>query len=199
MLYFMYNIGAVFALMKHSSVCQEMVRDLLLDLPVLSSPIILLCMNKELRNQCVLLLQRNPTGHYMEGTKKKSERQTSSSKNLRRRWHNSPQTAKLVMCKKWHFYICSQIICSDCIHPLDYPLIQLTFGLCLTDGCTVTPSGDLRDCIHFNTGGFRSQIAGANTSENPLCSLIFFFTHTNFARVSSSCRGCSTIKCRNGH
>lgn len=70
MLYFMYNIGAVFALMKHSSVCQEMVRDLLLDLPVLSSPIILLCMNKELRTQCVLLLQRNPTGYYMEGKKK---------------------------------------------------------------------------------------------------------------------------------
>ena len=53
-------LGAVFALMKHTSVCQEMVRDFLLDLPLLSSPVILLCMNKELRNQCLLLLQRNP-------------------------------------------------------------------------------------------------------------------------------------------
>ncbi|KAK5897270.1 hypothetical protein CesoFtcFv8_010345 [Champsocephalus esox] len=52
--------GAVFALMKHTSVCQEMVRDFLLDLPLLSSPVILLCMNKELRNQCLLLLRRNP-------------------------------------------------------------------------------------------------------------------------------------------
>ncbi|KAM7389582.1 hypothetical protein PAMP_023548 [Pampus punctatissimus] len=51
--------GAVFALMEHHSVCQEMFRDLLLDLPLLSSPIILLCMNIELRNQCLLLLQRN--------------------------------------------------------------------------------------------------------------------------------------------
>ncbi|XP_034545838.1 uncharacterized protein LOC117817313 isoform X1 [Notolabrus celidotus] len=56
--------GAVFALMEHPSVCQEMVRDLLLDLPLLSSPIILLCMNKELRNQCVLLLQRKPANWY---------------------------------------------------------------------------------------------------------------------------------------
>ncbi|XP_044061250.1 uncharacterized protein LOC122880309 isoform X2 [Siniperca chuatsi] len=57
--------GAVFALMAHPSVCQEMVRDLLLDLSLLSSPIILLCMNKELRNQCLLLLQRKPANHYM--------------------------------------------------------------------------------------------------------------------------------------
>ncbi|KAA8589069.1 hypothetical protein FQN60_010414 [Etheostoma spectabile] len=58
--------GAVFALMAHLSVCHEMVRDLLLDLPLLSSPIILLCMNKELRNQCVLLLQRKHTNHHLE-------------------------------------------------------------------------------------------------------------------------------------
>lgn len=51
--------GAVFALMDHPSVCQEMVRDLLMDLPLLSNPIILLCMNKELRNQCLLLLFRH--------------------------------------------------------------------------------------------------------------------------------------------
>nr|XP_046262218.1 uncharacterized protein LOC124068228 [Scatophagus argus] len=58
--------GAVFALMEHLSVCQEMVRDFLLDLPLLASPMILLCMNKELRNQCVLLLHRNTASHYME-------------------------------------------------------------------------------------------------------------------------------------
>ncbi|KAK5864987.1 hypothetical protein PBY51_016183 [Eleginops maclovinus] len=55
--------GSVFALMKHTSVCQEMIRDFLLDLPLLSSPVILLCMNKELRNQCLLLLQRNPNNN----------------------------------------------------------------------------------------------------------------------------------------
>ncbi|KAM3613174.1 uncharacterized protein V6R79_021910 [Siganus canaliculatus] len=62
--------SAVFTLMKHSSCCQEMVRDLLLDLPLLLSPVILLCMNKELRNQCLLLLLRSPANLYME--KKKS-------------------------------------------------------------------------------------------------------------------------------
>lgn len=61
--------GAVFALMKHQSVCQEMVRDLLLDLPLLSNPVILLCMNKELRNQCVLLLWRDTSSLYMEKRK----------------------------------------------------------------------------------------------------------------------------------
>lgn len=50
--------------MEHQSVCLETVRDFLLDLPLLSNPIILLCMNKELRKQCLLLLQRNPTNHY---------------------------------------------------------------------------------------------------------------------------------------
>lgn len=64
--YFFCAIGAVFALMDHPSVCHEMVRDLLLDLPLLLSPIILLCMNKELRNQSLLLLQRNPTDLYMK-------------------------------------------------------------------------------------------------------------------------------------
>ena len=58
------SLGAVFALMEQLSVCQEMVRDLLLDLPLLSSPVILLCMNKELRNQCLLLLQRSSANHY---------------------------------------------------------------------------------------------------------------------------------------
>ncbi|KAL7396010.1 hypothetical protein ABVT39_027208 [Epinephelus coioides] len=66
--------------MEHLSVCHEMVRDLLLDLPLLSSPIILLCMNKELRNQCLLLLQRNPTNHYME--KKSSSKMDEQQKNL---------------------------------------------------------------------------------------------------------------------
>lgn len=71
------KIGAVFALMNHPTVCQEMVRDLLLDLPLLSSPIILLCMNKELRNQCMLLLQRNPASHYIKCKTRKSVQQTS--------------------------------------------------------------------------------------------------------------------------
>ncbi|CAB1458840.1 unnamed protein product [Pleuronectes platessa] len=57
--------GAVFALMEHLSVCQEMVRDLLLDLPLLSSPVILLCMNKELRSHCLLLVKRSTANHYM--------------------------------------------------------------------------------------------------------------------------------------
>ncbi|XP_037635915.1 uncharacterized protein LOC119494248 [Sebastes umbrosus] len=70
--------GAVFALTEHLSVCEEMVRDLLLDLPLLSSPIILLCMNKELRNQCLLLLQRNSVNHYME---KKSISKTDKQHN----------------------------------------------------------------------------------------------------------------------
>lgn len=60
--------------------CQEMVRDLLLDLPLLFSPVILLCMNKELRNQCLLLLQRNPTNHYME--KKSISKTDEQHKNL---------------------------------------------------------------------------------------------------------------------
>ncbi|KAK2903993.1 hypothetical protein Q8A73_010650 [Channa argus] len=58
--------SAVFALMEQPSMCHEMVTDLLLDLHLLSSPIILLCMNKELRNQCMFLLQRKPTDRYME-------------------------------------------------------------------------------------------------------------------------------------
>ncbi|XP_059201658.1 uncharacterized protein LOC131981403 [Centropristis striata] len=72
--------GAVFALMDHSSVCQETVRDLLLDLPLLSSPIILLCMNKELRNQSLLLLRRYPTSHHME--KKSISKTEEQHKNL---------------------------------------------------------------------------------------------------------------------
>ncbi|KAK9517890.1 hypothetical protein VZT92_023227 [Zoarces viviparus] len=72
--------GAVFALMKHLSVCQEMVRDFLLDLPLLSSPIILLCMKKELRSQCLVLLQRNPTNRC---TGKRSTSKTDEQhKNL---------------------------------------------------------------------------------------------------------------------
>ncbi|XP_023257920.1 uncharacterized protein LOC111652043 [Seriola lalandi dorsalis] len=72
--------GAIFALMEHPSVCQEMVRDLLLDLPLLSSPVILLCMNKELRNHCLLLLQRNPANHYMR--KKSISKTDEQHKNL---------------------------------------------------------------------------------------------------------------------
>ena len=43
--------------MERPSVCQEMVRDVLLDLPLISSPVILFCMNKELRNQGLLILR----------------------------------------------------------------------------------------------------------------------------------------------
>lgn len=67
--------------MKHTSVCQEMVRDLLLDLPLLSSPIILLYMNKELRNQCVRLLQRNPNSYHMEEIKKKTRKEDEQLKD----------------------------------------------------------------------------------------------------------------------
>ncbi|KAJ8254922.1 hypothetical protein GJAV_G00198880 [Gymnothorax javanicus] len=50
--------GGAFSLLAEHKICLETVVEFLLDLPVLSSPIILLCMNKELRDQCVLLLQR---------------------------------------------------------------------------------------------------------------------------------------------
>lgn len=70
---FLCTTGAVFALIDHPCVCQEMVRDLLLDLPLISSPIILLCMNKELRNQCLLLLQRHSSNRYMEKVRKTDE------------------------------------------------------------------------------------------------------------------------------
>ncbi|KAK2849316.1 hypothetical protein Q5P01_009150 [Channa striata] len=63
--------GAVFALMEQPSICHETVTDLLLDLPLLSSPIILLCMNKELRNQCLFLLQRKHSNRYMEKVSKR--------------------------------------------------------------------------------------------------------------------------------
>ena len=44
--------------MKKPSVCEEMVRDLLLDLPLVASPVILLCTNKELRRHTLMLLRR---------------------------------------------------------------------------------------------------------------------------------------------
>ncbi|KAL2077462.1 hypothetical protein ACEWY4_026966 [Coilia grayii] len=50
--------GGVFALVEEPSVCQETVREFLLDLPLISGPIVLLCMNKELQTQCVILLKR---------------------------------------------------------------------------------------------------------------------------------------------
>ncbi|XP_059918086.1 uncharacterized protein LOC132465466 [Gadus macrocephalus] len=58
--------GAAFSLMDRPSVCQEMVRDVLLDLPLISSPVILFCMNKELRNQGLLIL-RCKVGMYERG------------------------------------------------------------------------------------------------------------------------------------
>lgn len=76
---FVFCVGAVFVLINHPSVCQEMVRDLVLDLPLLSSPIILLCMNKELRNQCMQLLQRNSSSHYKEGEEKSARERSRTS------------------------------------------------------------------------------------------------------------------------
>nr|XP_046181010.1 uncharacterized protein LOC124011603 [Oncorhynchus gorbuscha] len=52
--------GGIFTLMKEPTVCQEMVEEFLLDLPLFSSPIVLLCMNKELQTHCVTLLKRKP-------------------------------------------------------------------------------------------------------------------------------------------
>lgn len=72
-------IGAAFALIDHPSVCQEMVRDLVLDLPLFSSPVILLCMNKELRNQCLQLLQRNSASHYKEARDKSARERSRTS------------------------------------------------------------------------------------------------------------------------
>lgn len=65
--------------MNHPSVCQEIVRDLLMDLPLLSSPIILLCMNKELRKQCVRLLQRDFFSHRAEGKEKPARERSKTS------------------------------------------------------------------------------------------------------------------------
>lgn len=73
------HVGAVFALMNHPSVCQEMVRELVLDLPLLSSPVILLCMNKELRNQCMRLLQRDSSRLYVEGKEKTTRERSKTS------------------------------------------------------------------------------------------------------------------------
>ena len=52
--------GGVFSLMEQPSVCQEMVKDFLMDLPLMSSPVVLLCMNKELQMHCHRMLQRRP-------------------------------------------------------------------------------------------------------------------------------------------
>lgn len=73
------HVGAVFALMNHPSVCQEMIREFVLDLPLLSSPIILLCMNKELRKQCMRLLHRDSSRHYVKGTEKSARERSKTS------------------------------------------------------------------------------------------------------------------------
>lgn len=65
--------------MDHPSVCQEMVRELVLDLPLLSSPVILLCMNKELRSQCMRLLQRDSSRLYVEGREKTARERSKTS------------------------------------------------------------------------------------------------------------------------
>ncbi|KAJ8338398.1 hypothetical protein SKAU_G00373640 [Synaphobranchus kaupii] len=47
--------GVFSLLAEQQKICLETVMEFLLDLPILSNPVILLCMNKELRDQCVLL------------------------------------------------------------------------------------------------------------------------------------------------
>ncbi|XP_041699645.1 visual pigment-like receptor peropsin [Coregonus clupeaformis] len=71
--------GGIFTLMEEHTVCQEMVKEFLLDLPLLSSPIILLCMNKELQTHCVTLLKCKPEcyGRKDETWRKTEEQQKS--------------------------------------------------------------------------------------------------------------------------
>ncbi|XP_019901465.2 uncharacterized protein LOC109615708 [Esox lucius] len=64
--------GGVFTLMNEPTVCQEMVKEFLLDLPLISSPIVLLCMNKELRTPCLTLL-KHKAGSHSEKDKSGSE------------------------------------------------------------------------------------------------------------------------------
>lgn len=45
-------------MMEEPTVCQETIKEFLLDLPLISGPIVLLCMNKELQTQCLILLKR---------------------------------------------------------------------------------------------------------------------------------------------
>lgn len=52
---------------------------MVLDLPLLSSPVILLCMNKELRNQCMRLLQRDSSRLYVEGKEKTTKERSKAS------------------------------------------------------------------------------------------------------------------------
>ncbi|XP_035267135.1 uncharacterized protein LOC118224069 [Anguilla anguilla] len=59
--------GGAFSLLAEQKICLETVMEFLQDLPNLSSPIILLCMNKELRDQCVLLLQRRACSQHRPG------------------------------------------------------------------------------------------------------------------------------------
>ena len=48
--------------MEEPTVCQETVKEFLLDLPLISGPVVLLCMNKELQTQCLILLKRGSAG-----------------------------------------------------------------------------------------------------------------------------------------
>ncbi|KAL7863764.1 hypothetical protein SRHO_G00127480 [Serrasalmus rhombeus] len=48
--------GGVLSLLEEHTVCQEAVKEFLMDLPLLSSPIVLLCTNKELRTRLLNLL-----------------------------------------------------------------------------------------------------------------------------------------------
>ncbi|KAJ8015016.1 hypothetical protein DPEC_G00021760 [Dallia pectoralis] len=55
--------GGVFTLMNEPTVCREMVKEFLMDLPVISNPIVLLCMNKELQTPCLTLLKHKAGSH----------------------------------------------------------------------------------------------------------------------------------------
>ena len=110
-----YYVGAVFAMINHPSVCQEMVRDLVLDLPLLSSPVILLCMNKELRNHCVQLLQRNSSRHYMEGKSARERSRTSAGETeMMFLWYVKQDVLEEKFCNSC-FIKCSLIENSDVV------------------------------------------------------------------------------------
>ncbi|KAJ8390084.1 hypothetical protein AAFF_G00110980 [Aldrovandia affinis] len=67
--------GGVFSLLAEQKVCLETVMEFLLDLPLLSCPIILLCMNKDLRDQCVLILQRKACSQHRPPLSTSGQRQ----------------------------------------------------------------------------------------------------------------------------
>ncbi|XP_041931254.1 uncharacterized protein LOC121694922 [Alosa sapidissima] len=79
--------GGVFAVMEEPTVCQETVKEFLLDLPLISGPIVLLCMNKELQSQCLILLKCQPTDHQ-------SSSQTPTASDEQRKFLNTDVTTE---------------------------------------------------------------------------------------------------------